>query len=537
MEHLRPMDRSCCLTCLIAFAVFSTGGILFAADETVTLDLGSGVKLELIRVSKGTFTQGSPATEPGRGEDETPREVTISKDYFIGKYPVTRGQFAEFVKHTKYKTEAESGPSGGFGWDGKALVQRKEYTWKSPGFPQTDEHPVTLVTYHDAEAFLAWVSKKTGRKLVLPTEAQWEYACRAGTTTPFSGGETERQLAEQAWYKANAGDGTRPVGSKAANAWGLFDMSGNGYEWCRDWYAPYAAGPATDPEQTRSNLSDKPRRVLRGGAFHKEARHCRSAARYRNDPKSRNADNGFRLSMAASDAPVGQPPIESPVKPGDTAPSISPPFQPPEIPTTHDGHAEHSAPHAAPPMQTATGTPNWLSGLCCCLAVGLGVLFLPIAYFMMRGSGGAQASDYAVGRDPTIKPPAPAPQVFTPPPATGGTRTRLAADGFWLDVSNIAAGSVVDYSCVVQGATQFNQITATGGVNEMFVYTGGTPTNVQVLNVSPPGSEPDSGQFHTGPGIFPISGSTSRPIGPPRTSTPPRHDDRTPPFTGYPSAY
>lgn len=510
-----------------------------AAEETVSLELGSGIKLELVRIAKGTFTQGSPEIEPGRGEDEAQRDVTISKDFFIGKFPVTRGQFAEFVKQTKYKTEAESGPSGGFGWDGKALVQRKEYTWKNPGYSQTDQHPVTLVTYKDAEAFLAWASTKTGRKLTLPTEAQWEYACRAGSTTPFAGGKTADELADIGWFKSNAGDGTRPVGGKAANAWGLFDMSGNAYEWCRDWYAPYPAGPATDPEQTNSGLSDKPRRVLRGGAFHKEARHLRSAARYRNDPQSRNADNGFRVSMAADDSAVKPvPPVEPPVNPSTETPPNEPSV-PTGTPADHDG-SQHAQDHAhvnspqAPPQQATKKSPAWLSGACCCLAVGLALLLIPIAFFMMR-SGGTQASDLTVGRDPTFKSSPPMPQAFTPPPPQSNSPgTRLAADGFWLDVSHLAAGSVVSYSCVVQGATQFNQVTVTGGVNEMFVYTGGAPTNVQVLGVSPPGGDA-AGYPHVDPTRFPISGGV-RPVIHPHQPTPPRRDDREP-FSGYPSAY
>lgn len=507
--------------------LFSLGGAALAAEETLSLDLGGGVKLELVRITKGKFTQGSPEAEAGRGDDESPREVTLTQDFFLGKYPVTRGQFAEFVKQSRYKTEAESGTSGGFGWDGKALVQRKEYTWRNTGFAQTDEHPVTLVTYRDAEEFLNWASKKSGRKLVLPTEAQWEYACRAGSTTPFAGGETDEQLVDHAWFKANAGDGTRPAAGKPASAWGLFDMSGNAYEWCRDWYAPYPAGPATDPEQTNSGLSDKPRRVLRGGAFHKEARHLRSAARYRNDPQSRNADNGLRVSLAVEvEAVKPISPSEPPIKP--SPPATSP------VDSAHSHDHAHENPQPAPPKQTAKGTPTWLSGACCCLAVGLAVLFIPIAFFLMR-SGGTPATDYTVGRDQPLQPLAPKPQSFTPPPPqTSSPRTRLAADGFWLDVAQLPPGSVVDYSCVVQGTTQFNQMTVTGGVNEMFVYTGGAPSNVQVLGVSPPGGEA-GGYPHVNPGRFPISGGVIRPTQTPDPS-PPRRDDPEP-FSGYPSAY
>ncbi|MBX3207682.1 MAG: SUMF1/EgtB/PvdO family nonheme iron enzyme [Labilithrix sp.] len=266
------------------------------SEDDYTLDLG-GALVELRRIPSGTFRQGSPATEPGRESDESLRDVTISRAFWLGKFPVTRAQFSRFVTETRFVTDAEKGQNGGFGWDGKALVQKKDFTWRHPGFPQRDEDPVALITFGDANAFVAWASRKSGRRVRLPTEAEWEYAARAGTTTPWYGATREDEALALGWFKPNATSTTHPIGQKLPNAFGLFDMGGNVYEWCRDVYAPYSPGDVLDPENTARSGNEPERRVLRGGSWLRDPKRGRSAARHRNPPGSRNADNGFRIAV------------------------------------------------------------------------------------------------------------------------------------------------------------------------------------------------------------------------------------------------
>ena len=310
-RDLISIAKTTFFACLVSW---SAG--LQASETNLSFELRPGTKLELMLVQKGTFQQGSPAGEAKRAGDERQHEVRLTRDFYIGKFPVTCMQFEAFAIDARYETESERGPSGGFGWDGAALKQDKRFTWKTPGFDQGDDSPVTTVTFGDARAFCEWLTRKTSHTFTLPTEAQWEYACRAGSTTAWHNSNEESQARGIAWFKPFAQNTTHPVGSVRPNAWGIF-IGGNVFEWCLDWYAPYPDRSATDPEQINMNLSDKPRRVLRGGSWLREAKYTRSAARYRNDPASRNADNGFRVVMLVSPQPVEEKPkipLEEPTK-------------------------------------------------------------------------------------------------------------------------------------------------------------------------------------------------------------------------------
>jgi formylglycine-generating enzyme required for sulfatase activity len=192
-----------------------------ASRDCLALDLGDGVKMEFVVVKPGSFVMGGtrPGDDEGRADERPEHKVTLTKGFSMGKYHVTRGQFAVFVKATGYKTDAETrgasdGRTANGGWS-----RIPGMTWRNPNFPQTDEHPVTCVSWNDAKAFCDWLLKKTGRGVRLPTEAEWEHACRAGNRTSWFFGEQESMFGDYAWFGENSGYQTHPVGQKKANPW------------------------------------------------------------------------------------------------------------------------------------------------------------------------------------------------------------------------------------------------------------------------------------------------------------------------------
>jgi formylglycine-generating enzyme required for sulfatase activity len=243
-----------------------------------TVMLPGGVKLEMVYIRPGTFMMGSPTSEKGRGNDERQHRVTISKPFYLGKYEVTQEQYVALMGNNPSR------------WKGKQL-------------------PVEQVTWHDAVAFckrLTEQERKAGRlpagyAYQLPTEAQWEYACRAGTTTPFAVSFTtsntnyDTVMRRVGWFNGNSGGQTHPVGKKTANPWGLYDMHGNVLEWCADRYGTYLAGSVPDP----TGASAGSHRIYRGGGWHSAPRVCRSAQRDSFlEPSSRWHGLGFRVALA-----------------------------------------------------------------------------------------------------------------------------------------------------------------------------------------------------------------------------------------------
>ncbi len=241
----------------------------YGPEPTLTVALGGGVTMELVLIDSGEFTMGSPSSEAKRGGDEGPQHrVRISESFYLGKYEVTQAQW-------------------------RAVMG------SNPSHFQGDDLPVEEVSWNDCQAFCRKLSERTGRTIRLPTEAEWEYSCRAGTTTPFHFGSTISTDQVNYDYRYGAGrkgvyrEKTTPVGSFPANAWGLYDMHGNVWEWCGDWYGEdyYASSPGTDPAGPGGGEF----RVLRGGSWYFHAHHCRCAFRIWRGPVYRHFSLGFRV--------------------------------------------------------------------------------------------------------------------------------------------------------------------------------------------------------------------------------------------------
>lgn len=229
--------------------------------KIIRIDAGE-VNFELLRVEPGTFDLGSPEHEVGRLDSEGPvRTVTLTQAFYLGKYPVTQQQYT--------------------GITGKAAVK-----------PAAPNVAIDQLTYAEAMAFCAVLTQAAGVAVTLPTEAQWEYACRAGTKTRFWSGDQEEDLARVGWYRENAGQRAQEVGRKPANPWGFHDLHGNVCEFCRDALPPYETIPDTDPV---GRISER-QGIMRGGGWMHPADYCRSAIRLMSNDRFGGA--GLRVLIA-----------------------------------------------------------------------------------------------------------------------------------------------------------------------------------------------------------------------------------------------
>ncbi|HZW31163.1 MAG TPA: formylglycine-generating enzyme family protein [Isosphaeraceae bacterium] len=235
----------------------------------------------------GTFRRGSPKDEPGRydgeGDANGPVSVTLTRGFWMGKFEVTQSQWQQVM--------------------GTMIQDQKAKANSSSLYGEGPDHPIYYVNHDEASDFcrrFTEAERQAGRLAAgweyrLPTEAEWEYACRAGTTTRFSFGDDDTSLGEYAWFTANSNLSTHPVGQKTSNRWGLCDMHGNVWEWCADWYGKTLAGGVDARGRSQAAL-----RVFRGGSWGDYPRRCRSANRGRDSPDLRDFIVGFRLARVQS---------------------------------------------------------------------------------------------------------------------------------------------------------------------------------------------------------------------------------------------
>ena len=283
MRRFPHVGFALCGVAFLGLCVGSSG----CRDDEPTEVITNSIGMKLVYIKPGTFLMGSALGEEGYDIDEGPQHhVTISRGFYMGACEVTQEQYEKVMGDN---------PSH---------------------FKKGGNYPVETVSWYSAVEFCKKLSAREGKTYRLPTEAEWEYACRAGSTTRFCSGDSDSGLGEYAWHSGNSFDKTlpvcrtRPVGEKRPNAWGLHDMHGNVGEWCQDWYVSdyYGRSPDRDPQGpsevgARLSVSGKPGVVIRGGSFASVTTRCRSAARYKDYRDFRDKFTGLRVvSPESTDA-------------------------------------------------------------------------------------------------------------------------------------------------------------------------------------------------------------------------------------------
>jgi formylglycine-generating enzyme required for sulfatase activity len=250
------------------------------ADKEITVDLPGGEAMDMVWIEPGKFMMGSPEGQLYAKVDEFPQhQVTISQGFYLGKYEITQAQWEAVM--------------GSQPWVGRSYALAE------------GRRPAVYITWYDAQDFIARLNQAAGTVVYrLPTEAEWEYACRAGTTTPWYFGDDESELENYAWLRFNtyfSGKAyAQPIGQKGPNAWGLYDMHGNVWEWVEDWFGKYIGEPQVDPTGPATGIY----KVVRSGIFMADAAGVRSAFRWAGSPDFPDGGVGARL--------VRQEPAQSP---------------------------------------------------------------------------------------------------------------------------------------------------------------------------------------------------------------------------------
>jgi formylglycine-generating enzyme required for sulfatase activity len=278
-----------------------------ATQKTPTDPRSLTEPIPLVEIPAGEFMMGSPETEAGHIDYEVQHAVKIGRPFWMGKTEVTQRQWFEIMGTTvrqQYNAEDPFKPMPPHLW--KRIKRAATYIsemnpnemldlirWVASGdeqeklYGEGDDYPMYFVNEDEAMAFCAQLTEReravgrlpSGHEYRLPTEAEWEYTCRAGSTTRFANGDTETDLDSIGWYESNSGNTSHPVGMKHANAWGLYDMHGNVEEWCWDWHDDYPTNKVIDPLGTVAISNSKSYRVIRGGSWSDSPLYCRAAHR------------------------------------------------------------------------------------------------------------------------------------------------------------------------------------------------------------------------------------------------------------------
>ena len=243
----------------------SSGSLSVASgSNTISIPVKDGINIEMVKVEAGTFMMGATSELKDPDDDEKPvHQVILTNDYYMGKYEVTQAL-----------------------WEAVMGSNPSEY--------KGDNLPVEMVSWNDCQEFISKLNSMTGRKFRLPTEAEWEYAARGGKKSRSYQYSGSSNISDVAWYDGNSGSKTHPVGTKQANELGIYDMSGNVYEWCSDWYGSYSSSSQTNPTGADSGSF----RVYRGGCWCSSAGYCRLSFRDRGTPDNRFSHIGLRLALS-----------------------------------------------------------------------------------------------------------------------------------------------------------------------------------------------------------------------------------------------
>lgn len=296
---------------LLLLTLTAEAGVLRAEDRTFAVEQGSDAvgawfdlklgkaTMRLREIPAGTFWMGSPEKENGRHDDELRHRVTLGHSFAIGQHEVTQTQWKAVMGGLPSGTVkgAPRGPEDEVDNNERAkkVVQPKDL------ISTKGDVPVVFVSWDDCQTFCERINAGlSGWRVRLPTEAEWEYACRAGTESALNDGSSikstraeDKALNRLAWYQEGGDRTLRPVGGRRPNAWGLFDMHGNAAEWCHDWYGPYEAREQTDPRGPERGTQ----RVIRGGSYDLNAEDCRSAWRFWREPHDRHQAIGLRMVL------------------------------------------------------------------------------------------------------------------------------------------------------------------------------------------------------------------------------------------------